>query len=38
MRRVRWEGHVSRMEEDRSAFKILTGAPAGKGPVGRLRR
>ena len=31
-RRLRWEGHVARMEEGRSAFKILTGKPAGKGP------
>ena len=26
-RRLRWAGHVSRMEESRSAFKILTGKP-----------
>ena len=24
-RRLRWLGHVARMEEDRSALKILTG-------------
>ena len=24
-RRLRWAGHVARMEESRSAFKILTG-------------
>jgi hypothetical protein len=24
-RRLRWAGHVARMEEGRSAFKILTG-------------
>jgi hypothetical protein len=29
--------HVARMEEDRSAFKILTGKPAGKRPLGRPR-
>ena len=29
-RRLRWAGHVGRMEEDRSAFKILTGKPTGK--------
>ena len=29
-RRLRWTGHVSRMEEGRSAFKILTGTPIGK--------
>ena len=26
------------MEEGRSAFKILTGKPTGKRPLGRLRR
>ena len=25
-----WAGHVARMEEGRSAFKILTGKPTGK--------
>ena len=28
-RRLRWAGHVARMEEGRSAFKILTGKPLG---------
>ena len=37
-RRLRWEGHVARMEEDRSAFRIITGTPAGKRPLGRPRR
>ena len=36
-RRLRWAGHVARMEEGRSAFKILTGKPTGKRPLGRLR-
>ena len=31
-------GHVARMKEGRSAFKILTGKPAGKRPLGRPRR
>ena len=35
-RRLRWPDHVSRMEEGRSAFKILTGT--GKRPLGRPRR
>ena len=35
---LRWAGHVARMEEDRSAFKILTGKPTGKRPLGRTRR
>ena len=37
-RRLRWAGHVTRMEEGRSAFKILTGKPTGKIPLGRHRR
>ena len=37
-RRSRWAGHVARMEEGRSAFKILTGKPTGKTPLGRPRR
>ena len=37
-RRLRWERHVARMKESRSAFKILTGTPTGKIPVGRPRR
>ena len=36
--RLRWAGHVARMEEGRSAFKILTGKPTGKKPLGRSRR
>jgi hypothetical protein len=35
-RRLRWVGHLARMEEGgRSAFRILTGTPAGKRPLGR---
>ena len=37
-RRMRWAGHVARMEEGRNAFKILTGTAAGKRPLGRPRR
>ena len=33
-----WAGHVARMEEGRSAYKILTGKPTGKRPLGRPRR
>ena len=36
-RRLRWAGHVARMKEGRSAFKILTGKPKGKRPLGRLK-
>ena len=35
---MRWAGHVARMEEGMSAFKILTGKPTGNRPLGRLRR
>ena len=31
-------GHIARMEEGRSTFKILTGRPTGKRPLGRPRR
>ena len=34
---MRWAGHVARMQEGRSAFKILTGKPTGKIPLGRPR-
>ena len=30
-----WACHVARMEEGRSAFKIVTGKPAGKKVLGR---
>ena len=36
--RLRLAGHVARMEEGRSAFKILTGKTTGKRPLGRPRR
>jgi hypothetical protein len=36
--RLRWVGHVARMEEVRIAFKILTSTPTGKKPLGRPRR
>jgi hypothetical protein len=31
-RRLRWVGHVVRMEEGRSVFEILTGKPTEKRP------
>ena len=37
-RRLRWAGHVARMEELRTAFKILAGTPTGKTLLGRPRR
>ena len=36
-KRLRWAGHVARMEECRSAFKILTGKRTGKRLFGRPR-
>ena len=36
-RRLRWAGHVARMEEGRSAFNILTGIPTETRPSGRPR-
>ena len=37
-RRSIWAGHVARMEEGRSAFKIFTGKPPGKRHIERARR
>ena len=37
-RRSRWAGHVDRMEEGKSAFKIVTIEPTGKKRSGRPRR
>ena len=36
-RTLRWAGNVTRMEGGRSTFKILTGKPTGKKPLGRRR-
>jgi hypothetical protein len=38
LRRMRWAGHVARMEEERNAYIILVGKPDGKRPLGRPRR
>ena len=37
-RRLRWAGHVVRMEEGRAVHKVLVGKPEGKRPLGRPRR
>ena len=37
-RRLRWAGLVARMDEGRSAFKILAGKRTGRRPLGRPRR
>ena len=36
-RRMRWAGHVARMEEGRGVLKVLVGKPDGKRPLGRPR-
>ena len=35
--RLRWAGHVARMEEGRDVQKVLVGKPEGKRPLGRPR-
>ena len=37
-RRMRWAGHVARIEERRGAYRVLVGKPEGKEPLGRPRR
>jgi hypothetical protein len=37
-RRMRWEGHVARMGEERGVYRVLVGKPEGKRPLGRPRR
>jgi hypothetical protein len=36
--RMRWAGHVARMDEKRNAYRILVGKPEGKKPLGSPRR
>ena len=36
-RRLRWAGDVTRMENDRGAWKLLVGKQGGKRPIGRPR-
>jgi hypothetical protein len=37
-RRLRWAGHVARMEEGRGVCRVFVGTPEGKRPLGRPRR
>jgi hypothetical protein len=37
-RRMRWAGHVARMEEKKNAYRLLVEKPEGKRPLGRSRR
>ena len=36
-RRMRWAGHVARVRERRSVYRVLVGKPAGKRPLGTAR-
>jgi len=36
-RRMRWAGHVARMGEERSVYRVLVGKPEGRRPLGRPR-
>ena len=37
-RRLRWAGHVARMEQFRNAYRVLVGNSESKRPLGRPRR
>jgi hypothetical protein len=37
-RKTKWAGHVARMEEGRSVYRVLGGRPEGKRPLGRPKR
>jgi hypothetical protein len=36
--RIKWAGHVARMGEVRTVYKVLVGTPKRKRPLGRPRR
>ena len=36
-RRMRWAGHVERMDEEKGVYRVLVGKPEGKRPQGRPR-
>jgi len=37
-RRMRWAGHVARIGEGRTVYRLLVGKPEGRRPPGRPRR
>ena len=37
-RRMRWAGHVARMDEEKGMYRVLLGKPEGRRPLGRPRR
>ena len=36
-RRLRWAGHIARMEQSKNAYRVLVGKSEGKRPLGRPR-
>ena len=36
-RRMRWAGHVARMDKERGVYRVLVGKPEGRRPLGRPR-
>jgi hypothetical protein len=38
LRRMRWTGHVTRIEEKRNVYRLFVGKPKVKRPLGRPRR
>jgi hypothetical protein len=34
-KRMRWVGHVARIEEGKGVYRVLVGRPEGKRPLGR---
>jgi len=37
-RRMRWAGHVARMDEEKGVYRVLVGKPEGKKPLERRSR
>ena len=37
-RRMRWDGHVACMDEERVVYRVLVGKSEGRRPLGRPRR
>ena len=37
-RRMRWAGHVARMDEEKGVYRVLVEKPEGRRPLGRPRR
>ena len=37
-RRMRWAGHVARMDEERGVYRVLVGKPEERRPLGRPRQ